>query len=88
LTAVDVLSNEADGTVVAFGDSITDGSTSTESANRRWPDAFSERLRAAVAAGQDVPRYSVVNEGISGNQILTAGGPARREPERPRPLHP
>ncbi|WP_406125983.1 SGNH/GDSL hydrolase family protein [Streptomyces sp. NBC_00989] len=81
LTAVDVLSDQADGTVVAFGDSITDGSTSTESANRRWPDAFSQRLRAAVAAGQDVPRYSVVNEGISGNQILTSltGRPAMNQ---------
>ncbi|WOX09959.1 SGNH/GDSL hydrolase family protein [Streptomyces sp. N50] len=81
LTAVDVLSEQANGTVVAFGDSITDGSTSTEGANRRWPDAFSQRLRAAVAAGQDVPRYSVVNEGISGNQILTslAGRPAENQ---------
>jgi lysophospholipase L1-like esterase len=73
LTALDVLSHVATGTVVAFGDSITDGSTSTESANHRWPDAFSQRLRAAVAAGQhDVPRYSVVNAGISGNQILVS----------------
>ncbi|MDV9173533.1 SGNH/GDSL hydrolase family protein, partial [Streptomyces sp. W16] len=82
LTALDVLSHDATGTVVAFGDSITDGSTSTESANRRWPDAFSQRLRAAVAAGrQDVPRYSVVNAGISGNQILTghAGRPAENQ---------
>lgn len=78
LTSVDVLSDQANGTVVAFGDSITDGSTSTESANRRWPDAFAQRLRAAVAAGQDVPRYSVVNEGVSGNQILASldGTPA------------
>jgi lysophospholipase L1-like esterase len=81
LTALDVLSHDARGTVVAFGDSITDGSTSTESANRRWPDAFSERLRSAVAAGQDVPRYSVVNEGISGNQVLAsqAGRPAENQ---------
>ncbi|MBK6015868.1 SGNH/GDSL hydrolase family protein [Streptomyces sp. MBT53] len=82
LTALDVLSRDATGTVVAFGDSITDGSTSTQSANRRWPDAFSRRLSAAVAAGRkDVPRYSVVNEGISGNQILTsqAGRPAENQ---------
>ncbi|MFJ9895175.1 SGNH/GDSL hydrolase family protein [Streptomyces sp. NPDC091280] len=82
LTALDVLSHDANGTVVAFGDSITDGSTSSESANRRWPDAFSQRLRAAVAAGrQGVPRYSVVNAGISGNQILVsrAGRPAENQ---------
>ncbi|MCL8012722.1 SGNH/GDSL hydrolase family protein [Streptomyces sp. AS02] len=73
LTALDVLSNESDGTVVVFGDSLTDGITSTENANRRWTDVLSRRLREAVATGMDVPRYSVVNQGISGNQILASG---------------
>lgn len=73
LTALDVLSNESDGTVVVFGDSLTDGITSTANANRRWTDVLCRRLRAAIAAGQDVPRYSVVNQGISGNQILASG---------------
>ncbi|MGW2819426.1 SGNH/GDSL hydrolase family protein [Streptomyces sp. NPDC001443] len=75
LTALDVLSDEADGTVVALGDSLTDGVTSTENANRRWPDALSDRLRAALGSGGDVPRYSVVNAGISGNRVLADGGP-------------
>ncbi|MFJ1804670.1 MULTISPECIES: SGNH/GDSL hydrolase family protein [unclassified Streptomyces] len=70
LTALDVLSNEADGTVVAFGDSITDGVTSTSGTNRRWPDVLADRLRASVADDGDAPRYGVVNEGISGNQVL------------------
>ncbi|MFJ3302640.1 SGNH/GDSL hydrolase family protein [Streptomyces sp. NPDC086549] len=73
LTALDVLSNESDGTVVVLGDSITDGITSTEGANRRWTDVLSERLRTALASGQDLPRYSVVNQGISGNQVLADG---------------
>ncbi|MFG2554942.1 SGNH/GDSL hydrolase family protein [Streptomyces sp. NPDC048581] len=73
LTALDVLSNESDGTVVVFGDSLTDGITSTSNANRRWTDVLSRRLREAVATGADVPRYSVVNQGISGNQILASG---------------
>ncbi|MFI1566206.1 SGNH/GDSL hydrolase family protein [Streptomyces sp. NPDC020490] len=73
LTALDVLSNESAGTVVAFGDSLTDGITSTEGANHRWPDVLSGRLRTALAAGRNVPRYSVVNEGISGNQVLASG---------------
>ncbi|MBL1080424.1 SGNH/GDSL hydrolase family protein [Streptomyces actinomycinicus] len=73
VTALDVLSNEADGTVVAFGDSITDGITSTTGANRRWPDILSGRLRSALESGQQLPRYSVVNEGISGNQVLADG---------------
>ncbi|MEV5881900.1 SGNH/GDSL hydrolase family protein [Streptomyces sp. NPDC052020] len=73
LTALDVLSNEAEGTVVVIGDSITDGVSSTMDANRRWTDVLAARLRAAVAAGRDVPRYGVVNEGISGNRVLTPG---------------
>ncbi|MFJ2603511.1 SGNH/GDSL hydrolase family protein [Streptomyces sp. NPDC091279] len=73
LTAVDVLSNESDGTVVAFGDSITDGITSTLNTNRRWTDVLSGRLHTAIQSGHDLPRYSVVNEGISGNQILADG---------------
>jgi lysophospholipase L1-like esterase len=73
LTALDVLSDEAEGTVVVLGDSITDGATSTENANRRWTDVLAARLRTAVAQGRDVPRYSVVNQGISGNRVLTGG---------------
>ncbi|MER6956924.1 SGNH/GDSL hydrolase family protein [Streptomyces sp. NPDC000618] len=70
LTALDVLGNEADGTVVAFGDSITDGVTSTVGENRRWPDVLADRLRTTADAQGDAPRYGVVNAGISGNQIL------------------
>ncbi|MEV0636925.1 SGNH/GDSL hydrolase family protein [Streptomyces sp. NPDC050619] len=73
LTALDVLSDEADGTVVAFGDSLTDGVGSTENANRRWPDLLSQRLHTALAEGRDLPRYSVVNQGIGGNQVLADG---------------
>ncbi|MGW2707382.1 SGNH/GDSL hydrolase family protein [Streptomyces sp. NPDC001356] len=73
VTALDVLSNEATGTVVVFGDSITDGVTSTTGANHRWPDILSGRLRTALRNGRDLPRYSVVNEGISGNQVLADG---------------
>lgn len=73
LTGLDVLSNEATGTVVVFGDSITDGITSTVGANRRWTDVLAGRLHTAVAGGAALPRYGVVNEGISGNQVLADG---------------
>jgi len=63
-------------TVVAFGDSITDGAVSTNDANRRWPDRLAERLNAAAPG-----KWGVVNQGISGNQLLADGagqsGPAR-----------
>lgn len=55
--------------IVALGDSITEGSTSTPDANHRWPDIFFERLR------REHPSYpiSVLNAGIVGNQILKKG---------------
>ncbi|GGS16627.1 SGNH/GDSL hydrolase family protein [Streptomyces griseoviridis] len=73
LSALDLFSNEAEGTVVVLGDSITDGATSTPDTNRRWTDVLAARLRTAVEQGRDVPRYSVVNQGISGNRVLTGG---------------
>jgi lysophospholipase L1-like esterase len=69
LAAVDVLSNETDGTVVVLGDSITDGISSTMGANRRWTDVLSDRMREETGA----PRYGVVNQGISGNRVLSDG---------------
>ncbi|GGT14344.1 SGNH/GDSL hydrolase family protein [Streptomyces chromofuscus] len=73
LTALDVLSRESDGTLVAFGDSLTEGHSSTVGANRRWPDVLAKRLREAALADLDVPRYGVVNQGIGGNRVLTGG---------------
>jgi lysophospholipase L1-like esterase len=72
LSAVDVLSNESNGTVVVFGDSLTDGISSTMGANARWTDALSNRLREESGG----PRYGVVNEGISGNRVLSDGNGA------------
>ena len=76
LTAVDVLSNESEGTVVVIGDSLTDGVTATMGENRRWTDALAGRLRdrARDRDGSDGPRYSVINQGISGNRLLAGGG--------------
>jgi len=52
--------------VVAFGDSLTDGSGTTPGAHRRYPDHLSRRL--------GVP---VLNLGIGGNRLLFNGfGPA------------
>lgn len=52
------------GTVVALGDSITDGFGSTVGANRRYPDALAERLAAEGSP------WAVVNAGIGGNLVL------------------
>jgi lysophospholipase L1-like esterase len=67
LTAIEVDSPDALGTIVAFGDSITDGVGSTAGANRRWPDILANRLQAAGL------EWAVANAGISGNRILSPG---------------
>ncbi|MFI9767727.1 SGNH/GDSL hydrolase family protein [Streptomyces sp. NPDC052415] len=65
LTGVDV--GGGPGSVVLLGDSITDGTHSTPDANRRWPNVLATRL-----LGQDeVPHYGVLNQGISGNRVVT-----------------
>ncbi|MGW1766448.1 SGNH/GDSL hydrolase family protein [Streptomyces sp. NPDC002073] len=51
-------------TVVAFGDSLTDGLGATFGADRRYPDRLAGRL---AAAGRPL---AVLNEGISGNKVL------------------
>jgi len=56
----------APGTVVAFGDSITDGFQSQTGANARWPNYLARRLDAAM--GAQAP--AVADEGISGNRVL------------------
>jgi lysophospholipase L1-like esterase len=70
-------------TIVAFGDSITDGTASTLNGDDRWPDVFSRRLHAAIGS-----RFSLVNAGIGGNMVAGpanyaatpfAGGPAAAE---------
>ncbi len=55
--------------VVALGDSITDGVETTVDADRRWPDVLSRRF-------QDEPglrHLGVLNAGISGNRLLHDG---------------
>ncbi|HLI38843.1 MAG TPA: SGNH/GDSL hydrolase family protein [Streptosporangiaceae bacterium] len=54
------------GTIVAFGDSITDGFRSTVNANARWPNDLARRL----LAGPPGLVHPVVDEGISGNRVL------------------
>lgn len=56
------------GTVVALGDSITDGFDSTPDANHRWPDYLAQRLDAP---GHQP--FGVANEGISGNEVTADG---------------
>ncbi len=56
-------------TVVALGDSITDGDKSTTSANKRWPNVLARR----ILAGPKPKQLGVMNAGISGNRVLADG---------------
>lgn len=77
LAKVDVMSSSASGTIVAFGDSITDGRCSTNEGDtvipdryQRWTDVLAMRL-ASLPANEV---KGVVNEGIAGNRIAPPGG--------------
>ncbi|AYQ30016.1 MULTISPECIES: SGNH/GDSL hydrolase family protein [unclassified Polaromonas] len=62
LSAVLMEAERGTRTVVAFGDSITDGAASTPGTDQRWPDFLARRL-----AGHNV---AVINAGISGGRVL------------------
>lgn len=63
--------------VVAFGDSITDGTATTINGDDRWPDVLSRRLHAKFGAA-----YALVNQGIGGNRVA---GPSEYTPANPIP---
>jgi lysophospholipase L1-like esterase len=78
LKAIDVQSAAASGTIVAFGDSITDGTCSTLDAHDRWEDLLSIRLGLEQAEAVRDKRAvrglkAVVNEGIGGNTLTREG---------------
>jgi lysophospholipase L1-like esterase len=68
LKSIDVQPVGPASAIVAFGDSITDGTCSTVDANDRWEDTLARRF-----ALQAPIRFSVVNEGIGGNTVTRAG---------------
>jgi lysophospholipase L1-like esterase len=67
LSALEVDSPDALGTIVAYGDSITDGVGATAGANNRWPDILANRLQEG---GKE---WAVANAAISGNRVLSPG---------------
>ncbi len=65
LSGLDLVPSDAHGTVVAFGDSITDGYNTPNGAYHRWPDDLARRLAAARRP------TGVVDAGIGGNRVVT-----------------
>jgi lysophospholipase L1-like esterase len=66
LAAVEVAGAAPKASIVAFGDSITDGANSSANANRRWPDLLAARLQQRA----NLRDLGVLDEGIIGNRIL------------------
>jgi lysophospholipase L1-like esterase len=75
LDALEVRTRTDAQAIVAFGDSITDGTLSTLNGDDRWPDVLARRLRAIHGN-----RVAVVNAGIGGNQVI---GPKEYSPQKP-----
>jgi lysophospholipase L1-like esterase len=69
ISAVDVMAPADAGAIVAFGDSITDGATSTNDGDHSWPSALAARILTTPGA----PKIAVLNQGISGNRLLADG---------------
>ncbi|MBV8836644.1 MAG: lysophospholipase [Alphaproteobacteria bacterium] len=72
--AIDMMAPSDTKVIVAFGDSITDGTASTMNGDDRWPNVLSRRLHAAGV------RAVVLNAGIGGNQVV---GPAEYSAQKP-----
>ena len=66
LSVVEVLPSESIGTLVALGDSITQGAGSSPNLNRTWPDLLSARLNPNPSR----PRLAVINQGIGCGRLL------------------
>lgn len=76
LKAIDVETVSSTKAIVAFGDSITDGTCTTLDAHDRWENLLSVRLglaHDARAVGPAANLRSVVNEGIGGNTVTREG---------------
>jgi lysophospholipase L1-like esterase len=69
ISEIDVQGAPGAASVVALGDSITDGHGATTNGNDRWTDVLAARLQAS-ANTRDV---GVSNQGIGGNHLLIDG---------------
>jgi lysophospholipase L1-like esterase len=69
LRSIDVVASADDFAIACLGDSITDGFATTVDKDQTWPALLAKRLRERKTG----PRVAVINEGISGNQIVRDG---------------
>ena len=69
LRSIDVAASADDFAIACLGDSITDGFATTVDKDQTWPALLAKRFSEKKTG----PRVAVINEGISGNQIVRDG---------------
>jgi lysophospholipase L1-like esterase len=69
VSELDVLAHPDAASVVALGDSITDGHGATTNGNDRWTDVLAGRLQVSAATHS----IGVSNQGIGGNHLIIDG---------------
>lgn len=70
VSGVEVDTASTDNVLVAFGDSITEGTCSTDGTHRDYPDQLSVLLAAQRGSDQS---WVIINSGIAGNRLLHDG---------------
>jgi hypothetical protein len=80
LDAIEVTAPQSSYAIVAFGDSITDGTASTMNGDDRWPDVLSRRLHATYGN-----RIGVVNAGSAATRSQDRRNTAQRSPSQAAP---
>jgi hypothetical protein len=69
ISEIDVQASQDAASIVALGDSITDGHGATTNSNDRWTDVLALRLQTSP----ETRNIGVSNQGIGGNHLLTDG---------------
>lgn len=69
VSGIDVLAPANGASIIALGDSITDGHAATTNSNNRWTNVLAERLQGSPSTRN----IGVLNQGIGGNHVLTDG---------------
>jgi lysophospholipase L1-like esterase len=69
ISEIDVLASPGAASLVALGDSITDGHGATTNGNDRWTDVLAQRLQSS----SETRNIGVSNQGIGGNHLLIDG---------------
>jgi lysophospholipase L1-like esterase len=69
VSEIDVLASSGAASIVALGDSLTDGHGATTNGNDRWTDVLAQRLRASP----NTRSIGVSNQGVGGNHLLSDG---------------